>query len=92
MPSEPQIEALYDSHAESLFRFLLSLSRDESEARDLLQEVFVKVVRRPDCLEGVGTVRRFSRGWLTGCFWINSRAAPPAGAASKPGRTNANPP
>lgn len=58
-PPAIQIECLYDYHADALFGFLLNLTREESEARDLLQEVFVKVARRPECLEGIDNVRPY---------------------------------
>ncbi len=53
------IERLYDAHASALFSFLLSLARNEADARDLLQEVFVKLARRPETLDGVHDERAF---------------------------------
>ena len=50
MPAELDLERLYDAHAQSLFAYLLNLTRDEQETRDLLQEVFVKLARRPEVL------------------------------------------
>ena len=41
------IARLYDAFAASLHRFLLSLTDDEGDARDLLQDLFVKLARRP---------------------------------------------
>ena len=52
-------ERLYDEHAQGVFAFLLSLTRHEADTRDLLQEVFVKVARRPDLLHGVRDERAF---------------------------------
>jgi RNA polymerase sigma-70 factor, ECF subfamily len=46
-------ERLYDEHAQALFAFLLNFTRHEADTRDLLQEVFVKLARRPDLLDGV---------------------------------------
>src|SRR4051812_48893118 len=50
---------VYDAHADALFGFLLNLTRDEADSRDALQEVFVKLARRPDLLEGVRDERGF---------------------------------
>lgn len=48
MPSE--LERLYDEHATALFAFLLNFTRDESDTRHVLQEIFVKLTRQPDLL------------------------------------------
>jgi RNA polymerase sigma-70 factor (ECF subfamily) len=53
------VEALYDEHAQALFAYLLNLTRNEADTRDLLQEVFVKVVRQPAILAGVHDPRGF---------------------------------
>jgi RNA polymerase sigma-70 factor (ECF subfamily) len=52
-------ERLYDDHAQAVFAFLLNFTRHESDTRDLLQELFVKVAKRPDLLEGVRDERAF---------------------------------
>jgi RNA polymerase sigma-70 factor, ECF subfamily len=57
MPAD--IERLYDAHAQSLFAFLLNLTRDEADTRDLLQEIFVKLAREPKLLSGVRDERAF---------------------------------
>lgn len=44
------LERLYDDHAQALFGFLLNLTRNEEDTRDLLQEVFVKLSRQPKLL------------------------------------------
>jgi RNA polymerase sigma-70 factor (ECF subfamily) len=53
------LERLYDEHAQSLFAFLLNLTRDEEDTRDLLQDVFVKLARDPALIKGVRTERAF---------------------------------
>jgi len=55
----PEIERLYDEHSQSLYAFLLNFTRDESDTRDLLQEIFVKIARDPDLLTGVRDERAF---------------------------------
>jgi RNA polymerase sigma-70 factor (ECF subfamily) len=52
-------ERLYDEHAQAVFAFLLNFTRHEADTRDLLQELFIKLARRPDLLEGVRDERAF---------------------------------
>lgn len=59
MPDE--LECLYDAHADALYAFLLNFTRDESETRDLLQEVFLKLARDPGLLRSTG---KDERGFL----------------------------
>jgi RNA polymerase sigma-70 factor, ECF subfamily len=54
-----ELERLYDGHAQPLYAFLLSLTRDEADTRDLLQEIFIKLAREPDLLAGVRDERAF---------------------------------
>jgi RNA polymerase sigma-70 factor (ECF subfamily) len=53
------IERLYDEHASSVFAFLLNFTRNESDTRDLLQEIFVKIAREPHLLENVHNERAY---------------------------------
>src|ERR1017187_6678918 len=55
----PELRRLYDGHAQSLYAFLLNLTRDEADTRDLLQDVFVKLARDEDLLDGVRYERAF---------------------------------
>ena len=57
MPSD--LEHLYDSHAQSLFSFLLHFTRSEADARDVLQEVFCRIARQPSMLNKVRDERAF---------------------------------
>jgi RNA polymerase sigma-70 factor (ECF subfamily) len=59
MPAATQLERLYDEHAQALFAFLLNFTRNESDTRDLLQELFVKLAARPGLLAGVREERAF---------------------------------
>jgi RNA polymerase sigma-70 factor, ECF subfamily len=54
-----ELERVYDAHASALFAFLLNLTRGEADTRDLLQEVFIRLARRPELLEGVENERHF---------------------------------
>lgn len=47
------IARLYDAFASPLHRFLLSLTGDEGDARDLLQDLFVRLARRPPLAEAI---------------------------------------
>jgi len=53
------LEDLYDHHAQALFAFLLNLTRNEEDTKDLLQEVFIKLARQPAALEGMREPRAY---------------------------------
>jgi RNA polymerase sigma-70 factor (ECF subfamily) len=53
------LERIYDEHAQALFSFLLNFTRSEMDSRDVLQEVFCKIVARPGILEGARDERAF---------------------------------
>jgi RNA polymerase sigma-70 factor (ECF subfamily) len=55
----PDLRRLYDEHAGPLYAFLLNLTRDEADTRDLLQDVFVKLARDENLLDGVRDERAF---------------------------------
>lgn len=57
--STQELERLYDAHASSLFAFLLNLTRDEGDTRDLLQDIFARLVARPELLMNVRDERGF---------------------------------
>lgn len=57
MPAD--FEKIYDAHAQALFAFLLNFTRDETDTRDLLQEIFVKLAREPKLLSGIRDERAF---------------------------------
>ena len=55
----PDLRRLYDEHAQPLYAFLLNLTRNEADTRDLLQDIFIKLARDPDLLAGVRDERAF---------------------------------
>ncbi|MGD0745122.1 MAG: RNA polymerase sigma factor [Verrucomicrobiota bacterium] len=55
----PDLRRLYDEHAQPLFTFLLNLTRNEADTRDLLQEIFIKLARDRDLLADVRDERAF---------------------------------
>src|SRR5438876_2072757 len=59
MSSPDFLARLYDDHALALFAFLLNLTRDEVDAKDLLQDLFVKLAEQAGLLEGVRDERAF---------------------------------
>ena len=50
MPEGHDFERLYDDHASALFAFLLNFTRNEHDTRDILQDLFLKLARRPELL------------------------------------------
>jgi len=59
MSAGSELQRLYDEHAQALFAFLLNFTRDESDTRDLLQEIFIKLSRQPGLLRGARNERSF---------------------------------
>ena len=54
-----KLQRLYDEHAQALFAFLLNVTRDENDTRDVLQELFIKLARNPGLISGVRDLRSF---------------------------------
>ena len=54
-----KLEDLCRLHTPALFPFLLNLTRNEADTRDLLQELFVSLARHPDRMAGVRVPRAF---------------------------------
>lgn len=50
---------LYEDHAQALFAFLLNLTRNEADTKDLLQELFIKLARKPDLVSPARDTRAF---------------------------------
>ncbi|MEM1159219.1 MAG: sigma-70 family RNA polymerase sigma factor [Verrucomicrobiota bacterium] len=57
--SRKDLERIYDEHANHLFHFLLSLRCTESECRDLIQQLFLKLARRPHLIQRARNERPF---------------------------------
>lgn len=47
MPRPPSLEELYDAHAAGLFHYLAGIVRSEADAKDLLQEFFIRLAAKP---------------------------------------------
>jgi len=59
MPADSDLEGLYDAHAQALFAYILNLTRDEEDTREVLQEVFTKLARHRAPLEAARDERAF---------------------------------
>jgi RNA polymerase sigma-70 factor (ECF subfamily) len=59
MKLQDWLEEVYRDHAPSLFRFLIRLTGDETETRDLLQEIFLRLAKSPRLLDGVTAPRSY---------------------------------
>jgi RNA polymerase sigma-70 factor, ECF subfamily len=59
MAAPLDLQRLYDDHAQALFAFLLNLTRQEADARDVLQDLFFKLGRHPQLLHDVKEPRAF---------------------------------
>jgi RNA polymerase sigma-70 factor, ECF subfamily len=59
MAPQHELARLYDEHAPALFAFLLNLTRNEADTRDLLQDLFIKLARQPELLRNVHDERAF---------------------------------
>jgi RNA polymerase sigma-70 factor (ECF subfamily) len=59
MKQPPDLETVYDGHADALFHFLLSLSRNEDTVRELMQRLFLKLAQKPGLLRGVANLRSY---------------------------------
>ena len=70
-----ELAQLYDEHAGALFAFLMNFTGQEADARDLLQELFIKLASSPGLLAGARNERAFL---LRSCYrlgvnWSRSR-------------------
>lgn len=60
MAGRQDIERWYDEHAGALFALLLNLTRDESDARDLLQEVFLRLANQSEHFSAADDPRAYA--------------------------------
>ena len=59
MAADFELERVYDEHAQALFAFLLNLTRNEDDTRDVLQELFIKLAQQPDAIGAARDERAF---------------------------------
>lgn len=43
--NDHELERIYDAHASALFQYLLTFTKTEADARDLLQELFIRLAK-----------------------------------------------
>jgi RNA polymerase sigma-70 factor, ECF subfamily len=58
--TRPEFDHLYSAYSGSVFGFALNLTRDNEGAREILQEVFLRVARRPE----LGMPFAEAKSWL----------------------------
>ncbi|MDZ4743780.1 MAG: hypothetical protein SGI98_10230 [Verrucomicrobiota bacterium] len=46
------LEALYERHSQRLYSFLTGFLRNEGDTKDVLPQVFLKLARKGDLLDG----------------------------------------
>jgi RNA polymerase sigma-70 factor (ECF subfamily) len=59
MALQDWLEGLYRDHAPALFRFLIRLTGNEADTRDVLQEIFIRLAKAPHLLDGVAAPRSY---------------------------------
>jgi RNA polymerase sigma-70 factor (ECF subfamily) len=59
MAHQDWLEGVYREHAPALFRFLIRLTGNESETKDALQEIFLRLAKSPRLLQGVVSPRAY---------------------------------
>lgn len=59
MALQDWLGGLYRDHAPALFRFLIRLTGNEADSRDVLQEIFVRLAKSPRLLDGVAAPRSY---------------------------------
>src|SRR5580658_1219091 len=59
MALQDRLEEVYQEHAPALFRFLIRLTGNESETKDALQEIFLRLAKSPLLLHGVASPRAY---------------------------------
>lgn len=54
-----ELTTVYDEHGSALYQFFLVLTQNESDAKDLLQELLIRLARLPKNLEALGDGRNY---------------------------------
>lgn len=85
-----ELARLYDAHAAALYGFLVNFTGREADARDLLQEVFIKLTTRPAALARARNERAYllQTCYRLGIDWTRRRevrARHEDGFAARPG-------
>ena len=59
MALQKWLENIYQDHAPALFRFLIRLTGNEADTRDVLQEIFIRLAKSPRMLDGILVPRSY---------------------------------
>lgn len=73
-------QEIYEKHSKAVYRFLLSLTRNESMAEELLQETFYRALLHIDQFEGKSSLYTWlcqigKNAWMKECRRNHSRCA-----------------
>ena len=72
---DAELERTYDAHASGLFRYLLRFTKCEADARDLLQDLFIKLARGDTGPALSETARLYRIAHNLAVDWLRRRAA-----------------
>ena len=73
--NDRELERIYDAHASGLFHYLVSFTRAEPDARDLLQELFIKLARGNALEARSETAFLYRMAHNLAIDWLRRRAA-----------------
>lgn len=59
MQESDPLEQLYDAHAQAIFAFLIRFLKDESDVRDVMQDLFCRIASHPNLLNDARNKRAF---------------------------------
>ncbi|MCX8108234.1 MAG: sigma-70 family RNA polymerase sigma factor [Verrucomicrobiae bacterium] len=59
MATEAELRKLYDAHANALYAYLLNLTRNEADTRDIIQDIFCRLARQRGLLSRPREERAF---------------------------------
>ena len=59
MMTPRELARIYDTYSQRLYAYLVTLVQDRADARDLLQDLFVKIARTKGCLDKVRDEKAF---------------------------------
>ena len=75
--SEKSFEEIYRSYFDPVYRYVLSLTRDEQEAEELTQETFFKALQAIDGYRGESSLKTWLCSIAKNCFYSEKRRKRP---------------
>lgn len=67
------VKALYETKAQAMLRFFVNKGTSGDEAKDILQETFIKIVRSADSYNGLGEAKSWIWQIARNCLTDNQR-------------------